>query len=367
MVVDGVAKIAVLRANKLGDLVFALPALEALRAAYPAAELVLLGCDWHADLLRDRPSPIDRVVPVPPTRGVREDGPEDPARTEAFATAMRAERFDLAVQMHGGGRWSNPLVARLGARVTAGLRAPDAAPLDVTLPYAWYQPEILRYLELVGLVGAEPVTLHPRLSLVDTDRAEADRVLPPAAGPLVALHPGADDPRRRWPARSFAAVGDGLAARGATVVVTGTGAERSVVEEVVAAMRHPAVPLVDALSLAGLAGLYARAAVVVANDTGPRHLAGAVGTATVAVYWAGNLLTAGPLTRLRHRPHVSWTTSCPICSARLPEPELPAAHHGRPCPHDASWVADVLPGPILTDAVDLLNSATQPGELSHLW
>lgn len=351
MLLNGVTKIAVLRANRLGDFLFALPALEALRAAYPAAEIVLLGTGWHAGFLDGRPGPVDRVVPVPPTRGVVESGPEDPAEVEEFAAAMRAEGFDLALQMHGGGRWSNPLVARLGARCTVGLRAPDAVPLDRSLPYAWYQPEVLRYLELVGLVGAEPVILHPRLSLLDSDRAG---VPPLPGGPLVALHPGADDPRRRWPVRSFATVGDGLAARGATVVVTGSGRERAVVEAVVAAMAHPAIALVDAVSVGGLAALYDRCSVVVSNDTGPRHLAEAVDTATVGIYWCGNVVNAGPLTRRRHRVHVAWQTACPVCGAALPEPELPAAHHGRPCPHDESWVTAVDPAAVLADAVDLL-------------
>ena len=352
VLIEGVRKIAVLRANALGDFLQSLPALDALRAAYPAAEIVLLGADWHAELLTGRPGPVDRVVPVPPIPGVRA-GAVDPGAVEAFVAAMRAERFDLALQLHGGGRSTNPLVRRLGARVTAGLRAPDAPPLDRSLPYAWYQPEVLRELELVGLVGAEPVTLHPRLSLVDADRREAAAVLP-AGGPVVALHPGATDPRRRWPVRSFAAVGDGLAARGATVLVTGSGEERATVAGVVAAMRAPAVPLVDAVSIGGLAAVYAGCGVLVANDTGPRHLAAAVGAATVGVYWAGNLVTAGPATRRRHRAHVSWTMRCPACGAVLPEPELPARHHGRPCPHQDSWVSDVDPAAVLADAVDLL-------------
>jgi ADP-heptose:LPS heptosyltransferase len=355
VLVDGVHKIAVLRANRLGDFLLTTPALLALRAAYPAAEIVLLAREWHARLLAGRPGPVDRVVPVPPTRGVVDSGTEDPAAVESFVTAMRAERFDLAVQMHGGGRWSNPLTARLGARCTVGLRAPDAPPLDRTLAYCWYQPEVLRYLELVGLVGAEPVTLHPRLSLMDSDRAEAAALGLPD-GPLVALHPGAEDPRRRWPAESFAAVGDGLAAAGATVLVTGTAAERGVVAQVVGAMTAPALSLVDSLSIGGLAAVYERCAVVVANDTGPRHLAEAVGTATVGVIWCGNLLNFGPLRRQRHRAHVAWVTACPVCGATLPEPELPAGHHGR-CPHEASWMTPVDPVAVLGSATDLLRES----------
>src|SRR5690348_1718880 len=113
-------KIAVVRANALGDYIFALPALDALRAAYPAAEIVLLGAPWHAQFLTGRPGPVDRVIALPPL----------PVTDPAFLAALRAERFDMAVQLHGGGRHSNRLVADLGARVTAGLRAEDAPPLD---------------------------------------------------------------------------------------------------------------------------------------------------------------------------------------------------------------------------------------------
>jgi ADP-heptose:LPS heptosyltransferase len=356
---SGVARIAVLRANALGDYLVTVPALEALRAAYPDAEVVLLGADWHAGFLAGRPGPVDRVVPVPPSRGVREpaaDEVEDPAVLDVFFKAMQAERFDLAVQLHGGGRWSNPFVRRLGARWTVGLSTRDAEPLDRTVRYAFYQPEIARFLEVVALVGAAPVRLEPRVALRDRDRAEAATALAGIPGPVVAVHPGARDGRRRWPAAHFATVGDGLAARGARVVVTGSAAERAVVAEVVDRMRHPAVPLVDAVSVGGLAALYARCALLVSNDTGPRHLAAAVGTATVAVYWAGNLVNYGPLSRSRHRVHVSWTMQCPVCGADSVEPELPAPHRGRTCPHDASFVTSVDPQAVLADAVELLGA-----------
>lgn len=63
-----VEKIAVLRANRIGDFIVTLPALAALRATYPPAELVLPGRPWHANFLTGRPGPVDRVVPIPPSR-----------------------------------------------------------------------------------------------------------------------------------------------------------------------------------------------------------------------------------------------------------------------------------------------------------
>src|SRR2546426_2021754 len=119
-VLPGVRKIAVLRANALGDFIFILPALEALRAAYPRAEIVLLARAWHREFLAGRPGPVDRVVEVPPSRGINDEPGrvEVPARLEAFFAGMRRERFDLALQLHGGGRNSNPFLLRLGAGLT---------------------------------------------------------------------------------------------------------------------------------------------------------------------------------------------------------------------------------------------------------
>ena len=71
--VPDIRKIAVLRANGLGDFIFALPALEALRVAYPEAEIVLLGKKWHANFLANRPGPVDRVIVVPVSKGVNEE------------------------------------------------------------------------------------------------------------------------------------------------------------------------------------------------------------------------------------------------------------------------------------------------------
>lgn len=354
--VADVERIAVLRANGLGDYLFALPALDALRAAYPGAEIVLLGADWHAEFLPGRPGPVDRVIAVPPSRGVREptpDRPEDPRELDRFFARMRTERFDIGVQLHGGGRWSNPFTHRLGARLTAGLRAPDAPPLDRWLPYVYYQAEIVRLLEAVALLGACPVTLEPRIEVLADDRHAADAVLEGLPDPVVALHPGAGDPSRRWPAGSFAELGDGLAVAGASVVVVGAKPEAELVGQVVAAMRAPARPLAGTLDLAGLAGVLARCQIMIGNDSGPRHLAAAVGTATVGIYWCANLINAGPWTRAHHRPHVAWTPACPVCGARRTEQRFPAVGDGERCGHPMSWVAQIPVADVLADALDL--------------
>ncbi|WBB77882.1 glycosyltransferase family 9 protein [Micromonospora sp. WMMD882] len=364
--VPDVGRIAVLRANALGDFIFVLPALEALRSAYPEAELVLLGAPWHAELLRDRPGPVDRVLVVPPAPGIRAADPAEPAPALAeFLDTARRERFDLALQLHGGGANSNPIVSGLGARVTAGLRAEDAPPLDRWIRYVYYQHEVLRYLEVAALVGAPATSILPSFPVTDADRAESLRALGPPTRPRVAVHPGATDTRRRWPAERFAEVARELAGDGYEVLVTGTPAERDLVDRVVAAAGVPVRPLVGTLSIGGLAACYADCVLLVANDTGPLHLAAAVGTATVGVYWVGNLINSGHPLRGRHRPIVSWTVRCPVCGVDCTRGLYPDRPGDGECPHRDSFVADVPVVEVVAAARELSGGARGVGGGEH--
>lgn len=357
--IPGVNRIAVLRANALGDYIQSLPALESLRAAYPEAEIVLLGAPWHADVVAGRPGPVDRVLVVPAVEGIREPVPDDPVPADHLAEFLdkaRAESFDVALQMHGGGRHSNPFVSSLGARVTAGLRAPDAPPLDRSVPYYFYQPEVFRYLEVAELVGAPAITHRPRFPLVAADRQEADRVVPPGPAPRVVIHPGATDPRRRWPVERFVVVARVLAERGLDVVVTGTPAERDLVRRVCAGAGPGIRAVVGELTVGGLAALLAHSAVVLANDTGPLHLASAVGTPAVGLFWVGNVINFARPERARYRPLISWRIHCPRCGLDCTRDLYPERGGGTGCEHDDSFVDDIPVAEVIAEVDQLLGA-----------
>jgi ADP-heptose:LPS heptosyltransferase len=163
----------------------------------------------------------------------------------------------------------------------------------------------------------------------------------------VVLHVGANDPRRRWPPDRFGAVGDELAAAGASVAVSAGPDEAALADEVVRLMRSDARSVAGQLGLGGLLGLLAGAGLLVANDTGPLHLARAVRTPTVGIYWCGNLATFGPVTHATNRVAVSWQVHCRICGA-LATPPAPR------CPHDVSFVTAVTTAEVLDLALDLL-------------
>lgn len=349
--VPGVKKIAILSPSAIGDFVVTLPALHALKAAYRAAHIIYIGKQWHAELLRDRPGPIDEVVVMPPVPGVGApaDTATDPEEIDAFIRAMQAHRFDLVFQMYGGGRYSNPFIKQFGARMCIGLKAADAEPLDRYLPYVYLQNNRLRLLEVAALAGADRLQLGQEFAVSDRDREQAGMLVPSSEkGPLVLIHPGATDLRRRWPATHFAAVADALAEKGARIVISGAEAERSLVKEVVSHMRHPALDLCGRLPLSSLCGLLERAALLVANDTGPLHLALAIGTPCVGIYWFSNLFVAGPLVQRTHRAALSLQVSCPICGIEN--------MHTR-CEHDVSFVAKVTVDEVLGMAFDLLTQA----------
>lgn len=348
--IPGVRRIAVLRAGGLGDFVFALPALESLREAYPRAEITLLTGPLHHELVEGRPGPWDAIEVVPPYRGVREDETEHPESVDAFLQRMREQRFDLAVQMHGGGRHSNRFLLGLGAGTTLGCHTPDAPRLDRGMPHIYRHSEAIRWLELVALVGGAPRLPEPRLAVTDADvEAATSALAPPGDGrPEVTLHAGAGSARRRWPAGAFAALGDALVRAGARVLLVGGDADRALSATVRERMTEAAEDLAGRISLRGLVGLYARAALHVGNDSGPAHIARAVAPATVTLMWGPNMLTAGPIGPAhRHRAVLSWQLTCPECGADLVTDE---------CGHATSLVAGIPIEEVATTARGLLDA-----------
>ena len=354
---DGVAKIAVLRPNAVGDFVFALPALHALKHAYPDAELVFLGKAWHADFLEGRPGPVDRVVVLPPIPGVGAplDQPADAHAVACFVECMRSEGFDIVAQMYGGGRYSNPFVMRMGARLAIGARADGAPALDRWAAHVEPANRRLALLEIAALAGAALPWMRRELAVTPADREAAAQVLPPSCRdaaqerlptyapamtapprepdrPLVLLQPGSSDPRRCWPADRFSAVGDALAQAGALVAVNGTAQEAGLVRRIVGGMRQPALDLAGKLGLGGLCGLLERAALVLSNDTGPLHLALAIGTPAVGLFWHTNLADGAPLRPGLLRAAVSAQVSCSVCGAD---------NRAARCPHQESFLHDI--------------------------
>jgi ADP-heptose:LPS heptosyltransferase len=173
----------------------------------------------------------------------------------------------------------------------------------------------------------------------------------------VVIHPGATDPRRRWPASYFADAAASLAAEGVQVLVVGDESEKALAQEVVGLAqskiperdREAVRSVASELDLGQLAALLDEATVMLASDSGPRHLAQALGTPTVGIFWVGNAFNAGARGRSMHRIHMSWVTRCPRCGADVTQVGWTAPH----CGHDDTLIEGIAVADVVQDVRDL--------------
>jgi ADP-heptose:LPS heptosyltransferase len=353
--IKDVKKIAVLRANALGDFIVTLPALKAMRDAYLDAEIVLLGRAWHKEFLIKRRTAIDRVIEVPLKKGVgdQEGADEANAELELFFEAMQKEHFDIAINFQGNGISSNPFIRRLHAKTTIGAAAKDAEKLDRSIPYYYYQSEVIRFIEVAKLIGAEATSLEPEIKVLEQDEEEISSLIHELVNKsYIVLQTGAVDKRRMWPPQNYPLLADALKQKNFEIIFIGSAEEKNAVDDIIEQMKYPALNTCGMYSLGGLTALLSKATLVIGADTGPMHLARAVNTPTVGIYWAPNLINWGPLTRSIHRPVVSWNMACPYCGI-IPNDPYPFKPQTN-CTHEVSFVRDVTVQQVLDEAEELL-------------
>ncbi|MFD6565884.1 glycosyltransferase family 9 protein [Micromonospora profundi] len=293
--------ILVLRALGVGDLVTAVPALRALRAAYPGRELALAAPAALAPLV-DLVGGVDRLAD---TSGL--DGPAWPGPPPG-----------IAVNLHGRGPQSHRLLAAAGpARLLAFANA-DAGFTDGP---RWVddEHEVDRWCRLLSWYGIPADRTDLAL------RRPAPTGLP--AGATV-LHPGSNVPAKRWPAERFAALARALTDRGHRVLLTGSVDERALAARVAdEAGLPPDAVLAGRTDLGALAALVAAARLVVSGDTGVAHLATGYGTPSVVLFGPVPPARWGPPPeRPRHRVLWAGDRDWPRWDGVGSHPTLAAVH-----------------------------------------
>ncbi|HYA17471.1 MAG TPA: lipopolysaccharide heptosyltransferase II [Bryobacteraceae bacterium] len=270
-------KILVRATNWIGDAVMSLPALRALRARYPEAEISILAKPWVADLYQGW-----RIIPFERFRW-------------SLIRQLRAERFDLAVLFPNS--FSSALVAWLaGAKRIVGYDR-DARGLLIPFPIELPPPahERYYYLELLKrarIIEAVPEVTEIRFDGVEEARARGEALFRAAgiALPVTGVSPGAAfGSAKRWLPERFAEVARRL---GGSVAVFGSAAEKGLCEEV--ARLAGGKSFAGATSLRQFIDMVAACRVFLCNDSGAMHIAYAAGVPSVTVFGPTNEFATGP-------------------------------------------------------------------------
>jgi len=320
--------ILIVKTSAIGDVIHTLPALHALRSHFPDAHITWVIEEAAADIIIDHPE-LDRVLVSKRKRWVHtlQHGP-DRLRAfkelRAFISELRDTHYDLLIDFQGLLK-SGILVALSRAKRKVGFgRGMEHAEcsyifLNERVPAVDMNIHALKrglmLLESIGIKTDEVVyNLQPsdkhylqvKTLLRTLGIKEPSRVIP--------INPVATWPTKLWNNGGFAQVADWLVNQGYHVVFTGGKGDKQIIDAIISLMKNPAASLAGETSLKTLAALYKRAPLVISTDTGPMHLAAAMGTPVVAVFGATAPWRTGPYGD-RHRV-VRLDLPCSPCLKR---------------------------------------------------
>jgi len=294
--------ILLLRLRLIGDVVFTTPLIRALRHRYPDARLVYVVESAAAPVVSANPH-LSRVIVVPHRRGWKRL-----ADDLSVARQLRAERCDLAIDMHGGPRsawltWASGAPRRVGYDIqgrswmyTDVVHRPPGLHPRHSVENQW---DLLRAVDPAFAGAADRTADRVEMPVTPEGVTDASRFLTdhgidadhPTTS-LVLLHVSAGNPFRRWPERAFADVAAGLVQRaaGRHVLITAGPSDREAVQRVLALARTDAgaagarIINAERLSLLALRAVLDRSALYVGGDSGPLHIAATSDVPIVGLY-----------------------------------------------------------------------------------
>ncbi len=306
-------RILVIRLDLIGDLVLSTVVIRALKRAYPGAEIDLLALPSSASILQGDPQ-LSGIITYNPNVWRRPKALFQPRNwREARQTLrrLRARRYDIAVSVFGS--WAAMLAVMSGAKRRVGYgREGYPGFMTDSVPGRHWQPgarlqEVDYCLRLARAAGAPPSEEDrtPRLTVTPQAQAEVAELLQqagfepgqPLIAPLIACHVSSNNGQsKRWPVPYWAALLDRLIhEQHAQVVLTGAASDRPLIERITRRMMEQPIDLAGKTSLPQLAALLQRADLLISGDSGPMHIAGAVGTPLIAIHGPTDPAHSGPV------------------------------------------------------------------------
>lgn len=287
--------VLVLRLDRIGDVLMSLPALAELRDALPDARILLAVGRWSSDVARS--APVDELLLwSAPWVGRRDEGAESTASLWRKARALRERTLDLAIDLQGDVR-ASLLMRATGAGARVGYANTGGAylltqvlPFDETVSWVEQNRRAIRAAlgeELpASSVGQRPL---PNSLFTSEDRILAQTILDRFGlgkrRPLVGIHPSGGRRVKQWDMACWREVAGRLQEDfAATVVITGSASDSPLASEIGRGLAREAIDLTGRLTLRETLAVIASLDLFLSPDTGPMHMACAVGTPSVSVF-----------------------------------------------------------------------------------
>lgn len=280
-----VKKVLLVRTDRIGDVLLSTPIIKAARYAFPKAHIAFMVRPYTSQIVIGSPY-LDEVV-IYDKYGIYKGW----LASVRFASILRKKRFDLALILHPTNRahivtFLAGIPARIGYRKKCGFLLTEA--IEDRKCFG-KKHEIEYNFDLARLAGIEPVGKDLLMPVKEEDERAIDSIFREAGlssrDNLVAIHPGASCPSKRWPSERFAEVGDRLSQTyHLLVIIVGGPNDEPQAKDVEGRMRRESINLCGSLSLSRLAALIRRCKLFITNDNGPMHIASAVGTPVVAIF-----------------------------------------------------------------------------------
>lgn len=287
---DRVNRILLMTTTAIGDTLFSTPAIRAVKETYPQKTVHVLCHIRQAPLLRHNPF-CDRLFC---TRGKAKG-------VFSLVKELRRQDYDLVVVLHGNDPESIPLARATGAPCLIGSGASRFAFLlsEGVICRDEFRHAIERRLDLVRVIGADTVEKRMDLFLSPDWEAKTDRLLTEAFGddrsPLIGIHPTGSGGYKWWPAENYALLADWLRSRyRARFVLFSSKREADVIRGISSRIGGPVLLAGGRYDLAAVAGLIKKCAFFVSNDSGPMHMALALGVPVLALIGADSPRRIGP-------------------------------------------------------------------------
>ena len=290
--------ILIVKMSAIGDVIHTLPALNALRAHFPDAHIAWLVEEAASPLVEGHQA-LDRVLISKRKSWVRgllgPSGLDNIREAYSFVKEIRDTRYDIVLDFQSLLK-SGVLIGLVRAKRKIGY---DKGMEHMEQSYLFLNERVppvnmdihalSRGMMLLEFLGIQSPKIVYDLPIGDRDHAMADDLLVrhglTGHRPLVLIHPVAKWETKLWGTRKFSILTDGLIEQyNARVIFTGSQEDRTIIQHMISMMKGEAVNLAGETTLKILAALYEKSDLLISTDTGPMHLAAAVGTPVVALF-----------------------------------------------------------------------------------